>query len=80
MVGEEIGRVSQVRLHLTLALQQLVGPEHPEGCLQWLDPAVAPRTLEGMQEGVVQGRVVAGWRVEESRRAISNSPNSSYHR
>jgi len=63
-VSEEVGRISQVYLHPTLALEYLVGPEHPERRLQLVDPTMVAGILEGMQEGLVQGLVMQGRRVE----------------
>ena len=66
---EQVGRGTQVVLHLALRLEQLVGPEHLQGHPEAVEPAFGPGLLEGRPQDLVQDPVVIG-RLIERRTAM----------
>ena len=61
---KEIRRRPEIGLHLTLVVQELVGPQHLQCRLDPIGPALLPDILEGLPQDFME-HLAVWWRLVE---------------
>jgi len=62
--NEEIGRGLKLTLHLTLGLEQFIGPQHLQGRLHPVGPLLVFYVFQGLPQDVME-HVIIRWRLSQ---------------